>query len=356
MIHTIHIFKKKMKKENTLFWTNLFAGLAHCISFVVMIILIGNKEWTIPIVSRYSVWKKTNLTNTGKCDDPGQLCSITSQTDTLFHLNVIWLVIISRMCSTAAHWFICLPFYFKKYYCHWLTIGYQPVRWVEYFFSASFMIVIITILTGYNDIETQVLCFAGIGVTMIFGLLMEQTNYLLDQNICENVQMLAKNDEVPIKLDNISSKLNFLNDNNNMNNSNDESTKILQQKENEVKTTCEEINKTYLKWCCFVFGWIPYMFVWGVLFSSFVKSIQKFNSGNEGDDVPSWVIAIFFSLFALFSCFAIVQLYQYKSKSANRFINAEYAYIALSFIAKSALAWQLWYGISSRNNNVEFSS
>jgi len=61
--------------------------------------------------------------------------------------------------------------------------------------------------------------------------------------------------------------------------------------------------------------------------------------------VPGFVYGIVISLFLLFNSFALVQWKQYKAKGkwAN-YLYGERAYIVLSLIAKSALAWQIFSG------------
>lgn len=60
---------------------------------------------------------------------------------------------------------------------------------------------------------------------------------------------------------------------------------------------------------------------------------------------PGFVYGIIVSLFILFNCFALVQYKQYKAKGkwAN-YLRGEKAYIILSFVAKSLLAWQIFAG------------
>lgn len=60
---------------------------------------------------------------------------------------------------------------------------------------------------------------------------------------------------------------------------------------------------------------------------------------------PGFVYGIIISLFILFNCFALVQYKQYKAngKWAN-YLRGEKAYIILSFVAKSLLAWQIFAG------------
>lgn len=60
---------------------------------------------------------------------------------------------------------------------------------------------------------------------------------------------------------------------------------------------------------------------------------------------PGFVYGIVISLFVLFNSFAYVQYKQYQAKGkwAN-YLRGEKAYIILSFVAKSLLAWQIFAG------------
>ena len=66
---------------------------------------------------------------------------------------------------------------------------------------------------------------------------------------------------------------------------------------------------------------------------------------TSGNETPGFVYGIIISLFVLFNCFALVQYLQYKpvGKWAN-YLRGEKAYIVLSLVAKSALAWQVFAG------------
>jgi hypothetical protein len=66
---------------------------------------------------------------------------------------------------------------------------------------------------------------------------------------------------------------------------------------------------------------------------------------TSGNETPGFVYGIIISLFILFNCFALVQYLQYKpvGKWAN-YLRGEKAYIVLSLVAKSALAWQVFAG------------
>jgi hypothetical protein len=61
--------------------------------------------------------------------------------------------------------------------------------------------------------------------------------------------------------------------------------------------------------------------------------------------VPGFVYGIITSLFIFFNSFALVQYLQYKGKGKwSNYLRGERAYIVLSLVAKSVLAWQIFIG------------
>jgi hypothetical protein len=63
------------------------------------------------------------------------------------------------------------------------------------------------------------------------------------------------------------------------------------------------------------------------------------------DDVPGFVVGIFVSLFLFFNSFALNQWLQYREVGPWRsYAFGEKAYLVLSLVAKSALAWQIFAG------------
>ncbi len=66
---------------------------------------------------------------------------------------------------------------------------------------------------------------------------------------------------------------------------------------------------------------------------------------SNGEGVPGFVVAIFVSLFVLFNCFAINMALQYRKVGRWRsYVFGERAYILISLVAKSVLAWQVYAG------------
>lgn len=65
----------------------------------------------------------------------------------------------------------------------------------------------------------------------------------------------------------------------------------------------------------------------------------------NGSSAPTFVYWIFVSIFVFFNCFAINMLLQYKKIGPWRdYLYGERAYIILSLVAKSLLAWQVFGG------------
>lgn len=92
------------------------------------------------------------------------------------------------------------------------------------------------------------------------------------------------------------------------------------------------------QWLPFIFGCIVGSIPW-VIFA-----VQLLTPGGpEGTSAPGFVYAIVFSLFVFFNCFALVQYLQYRAKGKwADYLRGERAYIVLSFVAKSLLAWQIF--------------
>ena len=93
-------------------------------------------------------------------------------------------------------------------------------------------------------------------------------------------------------------------------------------------------------WTSFVFGCIAGIAPWIAI------AIYLFGSASGGaQGPPAFVYWIFFSLFVFFNVFAVNQVLQYKKVGRWRdYLYGERAYIILSLVAKSLLAWQVFAG------------
>jgi hypothetical protein len=92
-------------------------------------------------------------------------------------------------------------------------------------------------------------------------------------------------------------------------------------------------------WTSFIFGSIAGIVPW------IVVAFYLFGSGSSTGHAPSFVYWIFFSIFIFFDIFAVNQLLQYKKVGPwKNYLYGERAYIILSLVAKSLLAWQVFAG------------
>ncbi len=93
-------------------------------------------------------------------------------------------------------------------------------------------------------------------------------------------------------------------------------------------------------WYPFVFGCIAGLAPWIVGTIYFAGSLS-----NAQEAVPTWVWALFISVFVMFNCFAVNQYLQYRGVGRWRsYVFGEGVYIALSFVAKTILVWQVYFG------------
>jgi hypothetical protein len=93
-------------------------------------------------------------------------------------------------------------------------------------------------------------------------------------------------------------------------------------------------------WTPYNVGVIAGVVPWIVIGISLVGSVTA-----SGGDVPDFVIYVFVSIFVFFNLFGANMILQYRETWRwEAYLFGEKAYIALSLVAKSALAWQVYFG------------
>ncbi len=93
-------------------------------------------------------------------------------------------------------------------------------------------------------------------------------------------------------------------------------------------------------WLSFWIGTLAGVVPWVVVAISFWAS-----STYGGGEIPAFVYWIYVSIFVFFSCFAVNMWLQYKKVGPwVDYLYGERAYVVLSLVAKSALAWQVFAG------------
>jgi hypothetical protein len=99
----------------------------------------------------------------------------------------------------------------------------------------------------------------------------------------------------------------------------------------------QSTNRT--NWTSFIFGCFAGAIPWVAV------GIYFFGSLSGGERVPDFVYIIYGSLFLFFNVFAVNMVLQYRKVGRwSDYIYGERAYIILSLVAKSLLAWQVYAG------------
>lgn len=89
-------------------------------------------------------------------------------------LGLTWVVVFFFACSSVAHLGHC--WLWREWYLRHLEKAMCPTRWIEYFFSASAMIVVIAYTSGTRSTVELVSLTGLIATTMTFGWLNEVIN------------------------------------------------------------------------------------------------------------------------------------------------------------------------------------
>jgi len=137
---------------------NLFLGTAHALSAAAMLFL--SNDFTLPVTARYP-------------DGPPGMSD--PATEVLFDLPLGPALAVFLIMSAIAHFLVASPWGFPRYSAS-LERGMNPFRWVEYAFSASWMIVLIAMLPGADELVTLVALFGVNAAMILFGWMMELHN------------------------------------------------------------------------------------------------------------------------------------------------------------------------------------
>ena len=134
---------------------NIVVGLILAVQAAMIAVLTNN--FSLPVTSTFM------------SGPPGTVPELT----TLFNISTGWGVFAFLAISAGALLIIASPPVFPWYKRNLLQ-GHNYGRWIEYFFSASIMIVLISQITGISDIAALLAIF-GINASMIlFGALQEK--------------------------------------------------------------------------------------------------------------------------------------------------------------------------------------
>lgn len=331
---------------------NLACAIAHVSLSVALFFLIGD-TWPVKASLDHFAWEPVDIGETRSCSNENVTCRVTVETTQVGELYAEWIVFAFHMLSGLAHVAVYLEMCEnplrvtpkppkESLYMSSLLIKMNPLRWFEYFFSASLMQVVIMLLTGYTNVWILALSASAIAITQVFG-------YASEAQVSKVFRSTLEFDDLvlwPFLL--LESVVLFV-----------IGGVITGQAEIQalilVLASVELLSAGYTyrqetawqpeKWIYYMCGWISFSVPWVAVYYSFYDSI-----GRSGDGPPDWVRVVVWSLVLLFACFAVVMGW-YLYNAGDRYVSfyAENAYLVLSLVSKASLAFQLWYGLDQRS-------
>jgi hypothetical protein len=150
---------------DSLFTWNKYLAILHAVQGVLILILSVNRSF--PVTTSYLG------VDTLQTQAQGHTVLATG-TQQLFSVNMAYLIAAFFFMSAIAH--VLMATRLRKQYENDLKKGVNKIRWIEYAFSASTMMVAIGLLVGVQDISTLLMMFGLIAVTNLLGLAMEVYN------------------------------------------------------------------------------------------------------------------------------------------------------------------------------------
>jgi len=138
---------------------NAIMGVFHLIQGILMLIL--SNDLTLPLT-----YTRPELNAT--------IQKVVPVAVSFADIRLGPLVALFLFMSAAAHFLIATVLY--KHYVKNLKRHMNPYRWIEYSFSASLMIVIISMLVTIYDVGTLIALFTLVAVMNLMGLMMELHN------------------------------------------------------------------------------------------------------------------------------------------------------------------------------------
>jgi len=140
---------------------NLLMAALHFIQACIVFFISSPDKGIVPITINYLQFDQVTR----------KLLPVTKE---LFTVNLAWFVVAFFLLSSLAHLFIGTV-YKKKYEAN-LLLGINKVRWFEYAFSASIMMIAISLLSGIYDLSSLVMIFTLDAIMNLLGFAMEKEN------------------------------------------------------------------------------------------------------------------------------------------------------------------------------------
>lgn len=311
-----------------LFGGNVIGALVHLIFAITTLIVAANEhkdnDVTKPTFTTYITKVSFNQSNV---DDPFRPSiekfgsfSIPFATFGFFMLSFIAhsaIVILNYKQLLAKNHIDAENKYTESYlagwYLPWITDARAPFRWVEYFFSAPLMILLIAVVAGIQNIMTLVLLWGLIATTIIFGNICEEMN---EVNLFEGKRRWSRD--------------------------------IVKDLEGPKYS-----NNWFARLWPTLLGWIPFLFAIVIILWNFQNSIDV--ARDAGREVPGYVYLVVVGQTILFASFSFPQIGVLANPDPDKYWRGEITYVILSLTSKAFLGITFMgaiFGFNSLEENL----
>lgn len=332
--------------ERNLYTLNSIALFLHLLTFLLILIL----PLTVTSTLRRG---DMNILLTKYTRRPGgDMSNMTFQHDTHLILPIAPLSATFSGISAVAH--LVYMIWWQEYLERVKYTGYNFVRWVEYSFSSSIMMLLLLALSGVVDLYALVLGFGCNFCMILFGDLSDRFRYFASSlhitvwdslnDMKVDVLKIAKKKQLQNEE---KSSVGFLQKNTAMLLENRVSEQLVQRLDDQIaedlesfENICDKRGKKYA-WWSYLYGCIAWIFPWAILFTAFPINVQEV--AKQGESVPPLLYSIPIFLFLNFAMFAVNHMVNYLYY--ENFIRGEFFYHVLSLSAKLALSWQIFFAV-----------
>lgn len=298
-----------LTKASFIWWSNLVCAIFHFFLAITSVVVAtaGGKGMDTPKLTVYL----TNLTWQANSTDA--LIPVNEPQDGLYLAHMtMWFFLLSAM----AHGLICAGNFnqafalndtskrvvtqYTGWYYVWVHECRQPLRWIEYSFSASLMIITIAVASGVAHVYMIAMIFALMWCTMTYGYFTEVLSRPEDNSNDKPTQWVIRDGNFGVLF---------------------------------VKTPGAAVIQRLFP---HLMGYVPYTVIWVVLLHSFFYNV------GDGGGPPGFVYVIVIGQLVVFTGFGVTQfLNQFLENGPSWYFWGEMSYLALSLFSKGFLGLTL---------------
>jgi len=307
-------------------WFVVATASLHGVTAIAVGALTPKYDWPVRVCASYASWAPANpsyacgalIGNTTQVN----VCQVVTKWKYVGTLSPYGLLTTFSALSCVAQLLPASRDAWWRTYARLVRVGVQPLRWIEFAWSAPCMVTVLLILNGNYDLWIYLTCWALTAATMLFGALHEFASY-------DAARLRKLNTQLATLKGKSSNSASYDNNSNSA---------------GLAPWTAAAHAAAHAS------GWVPFAASWTVIAAQFTWELSEFadSAKKHGLKFPKAVQAIIWVQFFMFALFGFNQLFTIIIKKRWPFTTAELVYTTLSLTAKQLLVWLLVGGVSFR--------